>query len=93
MDRADEIVPGMARGQFANPGFLAGNKINFHGQFDGQPRVIATSLLAFFNVFIKICLKHVPIIPIIPRHGVVFGKADFGETERERLGVPRREDR
>jgi len=48
--------------------------------------LIAAGLLDVFNVFIKICLKHVPIIPIIPRHGVVFGKADFGEAELERLG-------
>jgi len=74
----------MASGQFANPGFMARNEIDFHGQLNGEAGMIAASLLDLFNVFIEICLQHMPIIPIIPEHRIVFGKPDFGEAKLQR---------
>ena len=85
MHRADQIVPGMARRQFANPVLVTGEVIHFQGQLDDEPGVIAPRLFYFLHVFIHIARQHAPIVKIVAWHGAVFGKPDFPQTQFGRL--------
>lgn len=44
MHRANQVIPGMAGGQIANPLFLSRQEIHFHGQPDGERRMLALRL-------------------------------------------------
>ena len=91
MHGADQIVPGMARGQFANPVFVTGQVINFEGKLDGEPGMIAPGLADLFHVFIQLIKAHPPIIKVIPAHGRVIREADLPEAELRRArGILRR---
>ena len=85
MDRPDDVVPGMARHQLPNPILLSRNKIHFKGQFDAEGGVVTAGLLHIFHIRVQIGLKHVPIVPIIARHRIMLGEADFRKTQLDRV--------
>jgi hypothetical protein len=46
-------------------------------------RVIAAGLLHLLDVRFEILLEWVPVVVIVARHRIVFGKSDFREAETD----------
>ena len=67
----------MFRSQLFDPILEAGDKIHFQGQLDDQLRMIAPGLLDLFDISVEVRLEQAPVIPVVARHGIVFGKANF----------------
>ena len=84
MNRADEIIPWMARGEVPNPVFAAGQIIHFEREADGQLREILLRLADFPDVFVQLIGAHPPIVEIVARHRRVVGKANFIESKFKR---------
>ena len=76
---------GLPEGQVADPVFVAGDEIDFHGQLNRQLRVIAAGLLNFGDVLSEVLVAHVPIIPVIARHRIVLRETDLGKAQLDRL--------
>ena len=85
MHGADEVVPGMARGQVANPVFVAGEVIHLQGELDDEVGMVAAGLLDAGDILVEVGGLHAPVIKVIPRHGAVVGEADFLEAEPDGL--------
>ena len=91
MHGADEVIPRLARGQLANPLFLAGQVIHFQPETDDERGVFALRAADFFHVLIKLIGAHPPVVEIITTHRRVIGETDLGESERDGLrGIIRR---
>ena len=84
MHRADEIIPRMARGEVANPVFVAGQIIHFEREADGQLRKILLYPADFGNVLVQFVGIHPPVIKIVLRHRRMIRKTDFLESEFQR---------
>ena len=80
MDRSDEVIKIGLLLELPNPCLMSGDVIGLQGEFDLKIRYV---LARFFNigyVQLQIIADHVPIIPVIPNHGVVLGKTNFGQA-------------
>ncbi len=83
MDRADEIIPRLPRGEIANPVLVARQVIHFERKADGEPRELALRAAHFLDVFIKLMVQHAPVVEVVAAHGRMIGEADFGEAKRK----------
>ena len=71
MHGADEIIPRMPRGEFANPLHAVGQEIHFEGEADGELRMIAPRLADFGDVFVELVIAHAPVVESVLAHGRV----------------------
>src|SRR6185295_1643929 len=85
MDRADEIIPGMAGGKMANPVFVAGDVIDFEPELDFELGIFPLRAPDFFNVFVELIEAHAPVVEIVPLHRAMVGDTDFGKADLERV--------
>ncbi len=83
MDGADEVIPGMAPAQFADPIFAAGQVVHFEGEADGEGRVGLARLFNLGDVGVELVGAHAPVVEVVFGHGVVVGEADFGQAGGE----------
>ncbi len=77
MDRADKIIPGMARRQVTNPLLMTGQEIDFHGQLDDEVGELFLSAADFLDVLIQLIQAHAPFVEIVLLHRRMVGEADF----------------
>ena len=80
MHGADEIIPRMQRGEFADPFLLAGQIIPFERELDGEPGKILLRLTDFRDVFREADAVHAPEVEIVLAHGRMVGEANFREA-------------
>ena len=81
MHGADEIVPGMARGELADPRLVPRQIIHLEGQTDGELRELFPGEADLGDVFIELIGPHTPVVEIVLAHGGMVGKANLGEAE------------
>jgi len=81
MDGADEIIPGMARGEVADPVLVAGQIIHFQRQADGELRKFLLGQPDLGDVFIELASEHPPVVEIIALHGRMIGEPNFRQAE------------
>ena len=81
MNGADEVIPRMTCGEFADPLFVAGQVIDFEGEFDGELGELALGVADFADVFVELIGAHAPIVEVVARHRGVVGESDLGEAE------------
>ena len=86
MHRADEIIPRMPRGQFANPFFVAGQIIHLERQADGELWKFLLRPADFGDVFIELVGAHPPVVEVVLPHRRMVGEADFRQTDFHRPG-------
>jgi hypothetical protein len=86
MDRTDEVVPGMASGEFADPIFVVGQVIDFETEFDGEGGVVALGLVDALDVAIKLVEAHAPVVEAVLTHGRMVGEADLGQADLQGVG-------
>ena len=59
----------MARSEFANPVFLAGQIIHFEGEFDGELRMVAAGFADALDIVVELVEAHAPIVEVVAAHG------------------------
>ena len=79
MDRADEIVPGMAGSQFRDPILVSRDVVNFEAEPDFQFRKLALSFADLLDIFVQLIESHAPVIEIVPVHWAVIGHANLAQ--------------
>ena len=84
MHRADEIIPRMPRGEFADPILVTGQIIHFEREADGQLRKILLRLADLGDVFVELVGVHPPVVEIVLRHRRMVGEADFRQADGQR---------
>ena len=90
MHGADEIIPRMPRGEFANPILVAGQIIHFQREPDGQLREIPLRLADFVDVFVQPIRIHPPVRRNYPAASANGRKSRFpsGRWRRRALRIP-----
>jgi len=68
MHRTDEIIPGHARGEFADPILVAGQVIHFEREPDGELRKRLLREPDLGNVFIELRKIHPPVVKAVAPH-------------------------
>jgi len=81
MHRADEVIPRMPRGEFADPVLVAGQVIHFQREPDGELWKILLRLADLFDVFVQLNLIHPPIVKIVLPHRRMVGEADLVQSD------------
>ncbi len=86
MHGANEIIPRMTRGQFANPFLLAWQIINLKREPNRKLWKLLPRVAHLLDVFIQLIETHTPVVKIIPPHRRVVRETDFRKAEFE--GAP-----
>ena len=81
MDGANKVIPGMHRGEFADPGLMAGEVIHLESEADGQLGKFLLGNPDFGDVLIELREVHPPNVEIVLAHGGVVGETDLRKAK------------